>query len=350
MKHFSVLILFTAISLFFGMKSAYSIQLNGIEVPKDKFVVYIMVGHSNMAGRVSELDVSEHPRAWNYYIKDFGQNLPHHTWILAKDCIHKDFSGSGAGPCMPFLKKMVNEFPNYYFGVVENGNSGVECRQNYLKNNEAGTLDLYSEMVNALDTIKNSVTFGGIICMLGVAEACNAADSTCRKFSSDIALMVQQFRDTLGLPKLPFLMGGFERDGPSVKSDGKYWQIIDSQTNLVPSMVPVSGLIPSDSLAYFDRWHYTKSSYLIWTQRAVNIIKANRWFPAHQVDVFHYCTNTTGQPISATNRGSIICDALGKKIRPFYLSAPYSDKISPECSYIWSIKFSKNKQALSGPR
>ncbi len=296
---------------------------SGVVVPKEKFVVYVLIGHSNMVGRDPNLDTVPDPHAWNFFIADCCQNFPDHTWVPARDCIHMDFAGAGDGPSMHFLKKMAAEFPDYYFGVVNNANSGVQCRANYLKGNGAGSLDLFAEMAEALNLIKENVTFGGIICMLGVPEAVNAPESVCQSFSGDIALMVKEFRDTLGLPQLPFLMGAFERDGPAVQTTAPYWQIIDSQTNLVPSKVAISGLVPSDSLVYFDRWHYTYASYEIWTQRAVDTIEARHWYPAVAVSTVASSSRAVqGSATRRCNATSLATDALGRRaIVPFSAAA-----------------------------
>jgi hypothetical protein len=54
MKRVATLVPFLALCLFFGTKSVSSINLGGVEVPKDKFIVYIMIGHSNMSGLLSK--------------------------------------------------------------------------------------------------------------------------------------------------------------------------------------------------------------------------------------------------------------------------------------------------------
>jgi Carbohydrate esterase, sialic acid-specific acetylesterase len=317
---------------------------SGITVPKDKFIVYIMIGHSNMVGRESQLDTVVHPRAWNFFIKDYCQVQPDHTWIPARDCIHMDNVGAADGPCMHFLKKMVNEFPDYYFGVVENANSGVQCRANYQKDNGAGDLDLYSEMVTALDLIKGNVTFGGIVCMLGIPEAVLATDSVCTNFSNDIAIMVQQFRDTLRLPDLPFLMGGFERDAPEFKTTVSYSKLIDSQTNLVPGKVTVSAIIPSDSLAYTDRWHYTYPSYEIWTQRAVDIIKSHGWYPAPPVTAVRQLYTKTHLLLEKTIAPAMMTDALGRTMFSQKVPALFYGCFPPD--KFCRLLFSKRHAAL----
>jgi hypothetical protein len=327
-------------TLFCFSLSAQVTLPSGKVVPKNKFIVYIMIGHSNMVGRTSEMDTSADPRAWNFFITDCCQSMPNHEWAPARDCIHKDFGGSGGGPTMLFLKKMVKRNPDYYFGVVQNARSGMQCRANYFKNNGAGVSDLYSEMITALDLIKNKVTFGGIICMLGVVEAVGGHDSAvCKSFSNDIDTMVRNFRDTLGIPDLPFLLGEFERDAPRVPIDGKgFWEIVDSQTNCVPKKVPFSDLIPSDSLEYFDRWHYTWKSYDTWTDRAITLIERHGWFPLGSTSV---------KPLSATTFSffksdilpSVFFDALGR-------STLY--KAPCEGRGIRSILLIKNNKLLSG--
>jgi hypothetical protein len=339
LPHFAAVI-FLAIAVF---QAFPQVTLpNGITVPREKFIVYLTIGHSNMTGRTPELDTIVHPRAWNFFIADCCQNIPDHTWVPARDWIHMDFMGSGGGPDMHFLKKMVQKYPDYYFGILNNAQSGAQCRANYLKGNGSGDLDLFASMMSACEVLRGKVTFGGIICMLGVSEAVHCPDSVCRSFSNDIALMVKEFRDTLALPTLPFLIGGFERDAPEIKTQGPFWMVVDSQTNLIPSKVSYSAIIPSDNLAYFDRWHYTWDAYETWTQRAVDIIATHFWPPNGNNAVIYPAgfTRQPEMPIDISLRQSIVTDALGRK------TAGASKNAGSEDKRPFRILFSKSTKIL----
>src|SRR4051812_38251075 len=56
------------------------VNLGGVTVPKDKFVVFLFIGHSNMAGRdINHSDNVTDPRVWNYHWMSDKQ------WVLAKE-------------------------------------------------------------------------------------------------------------------------------------------------------------------------------------------------------------------------------------------------------------------------
>ena len=47
--------------------AARAITLGGSHVPRERFVVYLLIGHSNMAGRDGRrADTATHPRCWNF--------------------------------------------------------------------------------------------------------------------------------------------------------------------------------------------------------------------------------------------------------------------------------------------
>ena len=80
-------------------RPAAAITLGGIDVPKDKFIVFLAIGHSNMAGRVDDIDLETyqtHPRAWNFKFDD-GTD----AWLPAQPPVHRDVSWQrGGGPAM----------------------------------------------------------------------------------------------------------------------------------------------------------------------------------------------------------------------------------------------------------
>jgi hypothetical protein len=84
--------------------------LGGSDVAKDKFVVYLLIGQSNMAGMdYAHSDGVTHPKAWNW-------PLATKKWVPAKEPPNggktQGLSGNGeGGPGMPFLKGMAAAYP-----------------------------------------------------------------------------------------------------------------------------------------------------------------------------------------------------------------------------------------------
>jgi hypothetical protein len=119
-------------------------------------------------------------------------------------------------------------------------------------------------MLDALARIKGSVTLGGILCMLGVCDAYTKSAS--QQFRANMARTVKAFRDSLGEPSLPFLIGEFEDGGPPDNSH-PYWHIVQQEIDSIPGCMPYSAIVSSDSLTYRDLWHYDTGGIHTWAQR-----------------------------------------------------------------------------------
>ena len=278
------------LSLLFHVAPAEAILLNGTEVPKEKMVVYLLIGHSNMAGvDAGKSDPVVHPRCWNFPMKT-------KIWVPAaepKNAAKSGLSGNGsAGPGMPFLKGMAAAYPDYHFGVITNASMSATCRGENTGNNNSG-LDpsdnrywdstyLYVNIINAAKAVQNEVTIGGIMCMLGSVDATRTSEAVCRAFSDDVAELVRDMRRDLGLPNLPFLMGAYEAGStgsfsPSLPLPG----IIAAQTDLIPTKLPFSAVVDSKGIQMRDDHHYTGDvGQGEFAKRAIALIQSKNFFPS----------------------------------------------------------------------
>ncbi|HKP96043.1 MAG TPA: sialate O-acetylesterase [Fibrobacteria bacterium] len=267
----------------------HGVMLGGANVPKEKLVVYILIGHSNMAGiDLSHSDPVSVPHAWNYPVKT-------RQWVLAKEPVNNKaagLSGNGAaGPGMPFLKGMAAAYPDYYFGVVTNASLSSTCRGENTGNNSSG-LDpsdnrywdstyLYDQIITAAKAVQKEATLGGILCMLGTVEATRTNGTVCRAFSDDIASLARFFRRDLDMPQLPFIMGEYEAGATgSFAPTLPLPAIILEQIKLIPSKLPFSATVNSQGIRMLDDHHYTgNTGQQEWAKRAIAVIQANNWFP-----------------------------------------------------------------------
>ena len=75
------------LSLLMRVTPVEGVVLGGITVPKEKIVVYILIGHSNMAGiDLQKADDVSDPRCWNYPMKT-------KAWVPAKEPKGSKISG-----------------------------------------------------------------------------------------------------------------------------------------------------------------------------------------------------------------------------------------------------------------
>jgi hypothetical protein len=271
--------------------AAQALVLGGVNVPKEKVVVYLMIGHSNMAGMDgSHADGTAHPHGWTW------QMLSTKTWVPAKETPGTARNGLStgrgiAGPSMPFLKQMAAAYPDCYFGVVINASQSSTCRGENTGTNGSGIdpddnrywkgARLYEEIVTAAKAIQADVTLGGIVCMLGSVEATRTTEATCRNFSNDLAQLARDLRADLGNPKLPFLMGEYEQGASGDFTITRPMPaIIASEIRALPTKLDNSASIPSNGIQMLDDHHYTGNvGQVEFAKRTVAAIQSKGWFP-----------------------------------------------------------------------
>lgn len=271
--------------------SANALMLSGTNVPKDHIIVYLLIGHSNMAGDLPVgSDGVTAPRIWNY------QWFSNKQWVPAKETpgnLANGLSGKGeGGPGMPFLKGMATAYPAYNIGVVSNASLSATCRG--VNQGSSGSnlpndsnrywkgARLYNEILAAAKEVQANVTFGGLICMLGSVEATRTNDTVCRNFGNDIAQMVKDLRVDLGDPNLPFIMGEYEAGASGNFSLTKPWpKLVDSAIKTIPSILTLSATINSVGIAMADDHHYTVggNGEPEFARRVIAMIQTKKWFP-----------------------------------------------------------------------
>lgn len=239
-----------------------AIELGGKEIPREKFIVFILIGHSNMIGRNNDCDTITHPRAWNYKVDDDQDG-----WLPAQGPLFYDGKGQkenityvGCGPGMPLLKRLVKEFPAYHFGVIEYAWSGARVEQFQRWGN------IYRKLVPHLNDIKSDVTFGGILAMLGRMERDEPEG-----FAEEVREMVEDLRDVVDLPALPYFQ---QREGDYDRAARR----IQKEQERVAVIVPYSAIVktngPEDHTG-----HYNGEGEKRWANEVVDILLKRKWFP-----------------------------------------------------------------------
>jgi len=286
-----------------------AIALGGISVPKDHFVVYLGIGHCNFAGRNSTTaDTATNPHAWNYQWDSQGKSDT--QWVLAQEHNGGNSAGNTAlgyngltqrgvgGPSMPFLKGMVQQYPGYSIGMITNALSCATVRlvtgdtitgvplsdiDTYSK---AGGGNRYKEIIGLAQKVKNDVTFGGIVCMLGLTEVRDGTKAGVSTIKSDFVQMVSDMRSDLGLPNLPFLIGHYEMGATGVFSPtSPLGPIVVKAIDSLPAAIAYCDTVSDPggpqygSQYYRDDHHYTTLGQNLWAANAVACIIKHNWFP-----------------------------------------------------------------------
>ncbi|HEX2871386.1 MAG TPA: sialate O-acetylesterase [Polyangiaceae bacterium] len=251
-----------------GGLSGVTITLGGVNVPKEKAIAFIHVGHSNMAGQARTPQSSRayhmtetHPHAFMYH----AGSAP----TLAIE--PKTAGGPGAGPGTAMVKEAATAAPDYYFVSLGYGKPSAYCSQ-FLP----GAL-YYDELIAAPKAAKGRVTFGGIFIYLGITERHGSA-ADLNGFPDCINKLVTAIRTDIGEPNLPALMNDYEVDGSGEFAvTGAVATAIMPQIAKCPSVVSNFALVSADGVPMEDDHHFNFDGQRMWVQRAFQTMKDKGW-------------------------------------------------------------------------
>lgn len=313
MKNHGVTALFMA--AFFVCTTSAQVQIGDMVIPKERFICYILIGNSNMAGygdvlppdtlvfdggEVRNLDLDTvwnrtDPRLWSFNIQDQFNPGPHHEWIPAIGKIHIPADGpdDAYGPGMGFLKQMAYEYPDYYFGVLQVANNVNELKRHYVNNESGWGGTYYTQLKEALAAINNTVTFGGVLTQLGSFEIQLGASASIATWAQDSKVLAERIRADSKTPNLPYLEGGYEFGGTGAFNPGSgNAQALISQKASMPGLIPFCEVIPTEwskcnwqPMRYMsDDHHYSLKGQYRYDYEAVKLIKTKSWLPASPDD------------------------------------------------------------------
>jgi hypothetical protein len=252
--------------------SGVTINLGGVDVPKEHAIAFIHIGHSNMAGRASRPNGSRpfhfeetHPRAWLYH--------PGNPPELA---LEPNTAGDtrNAGPGTALVKEAAMlAAPDHYFISLGFGVPSAYCTQ-FLPSGL-----YYDQLIAGPLSIKDRVTFGGIFIYLGITERHgNEADRT--GFANCINELTTAIRNDVGAPDLPLLINDYEVEGTGEFAvGGEVANAIMPQIAKIPSTVTNSALVSAEGLGMQDNHHFNLDGHRVWVQRALTTMQDKGWFP-----------------------------------------------------------------------
>jgi Carbohydrate esterase, sialic acid-specific acetylesterase len=253
--------------------SGITININGTLVPKEKAIVFIHFGHSNMRGQAST-PASLHgffydtqPQLWVYQ----GSN----RFVLAKEeTAPEDTVMTTAGPGMALLRTAAAAAPSdYHFISIGRGN-GSSPSTEFLKGGV-----LYSAFMNRALELKGKVTFGGIFVMLGITERhLPTADQP--GYPARVKQIIADIRADLGEPNLPVLYCDYEMMATGdLAPTGVVGRVVLPLTRMLPGLIDKLVLVPTDGLEMQDDHHFDFAGHKLWSERAIMLMQSHGWFP-----------------------------------------------------------------------
>lgn len=258
-----------------------TVSINGTVVPKEKAIVILHLGHSNMAGRAKD------PASETSYFYDTDPHLWRYQaggiWTPAKEWLCPDGgtpgikpSNQGAGPGMALLRHALALAPDAYIVSIGQGKA-VELSGNCFSFRKGGIF--YETMMGPARELKGKVTFAGLFVMLSF-DARTDPRALNGGFLACLNNMAADYRTDLGEPNLPFVIGDYERGATGDLSPTCCGapQVI-AQLAQVETTIPNSFLIPTDGIPMQDDHHYNMTGHRIWADRAFAGMAAKGFLP-----------------------------------------------------------------------
>jgi hypothetical protein len=246
-----------------------SITINGMTIPREKAIVIVHFGHSNMEGKGEDpaslrpYFYTKVPRLWQYK----GNN----SFVEAVEPLSRR-SGTQAGPGMALLKAAIASAPSDYHFISIGRGVGSATSVDWSK----GGLH-YSSVVTLAQQLKGKVTFGVGAIMLGITER-HLPASQQNGFPDRLAKIVSDLRADLETPDLPIVHTDFEVEStgefaPTGAVSTKFRPMILS----LPSKVQRLEIVPTDGTGMEDDHHFNLEGHKLWADRAIKIVLDKNW-------------------------------------------------------------------------
>jgi Carbohydrate esterase, sialic acid-specific acetylesterase len=266
-----------------GLPPTGDLTVGGETLPRDKLLVVLHIGHSNMAGRATGPQdlrpyfFDENPRLWTYHFEDPIQGRGPLRFRLAIEPTAADpFTPPGAaGPGMALLHSTLARAPDAMVVSIGRGHSGRDLGS--CAAFQKGGL-LYRSFMLPAQRLKGRVTFVGLFTMLGATELEQGRDPS--RLSECLGQVASDVRDDLGEPALPLMVGDYEAGAtgdylPSLPGPAKVVASLEE----VPAKIDKAALIPTEDLPMEDDHHFNMLGHKLWAERALTIVKDRGWAP-----------------------------------------------------------------------
>jgi hypothetical protein len=256
--------------------STVGVTIGGRFVPREKAVVFLHIGHSDMAGRATgpaalrPFMFDPHPQLWIY------QRGGRFVQAREPNTAGDDASAGKSGPGMAILRTALERAPDAYMISIGHGHSGSTI--GFCPNFRKGR-PLYREYMDEALELKGKVTFGALFTMFGITEYHTGSQGLAT--TGDCILgIINEVRADLGEPELPLMVGDWNEGGEGMYSPGgAEGRVVRPQLRMLPQRDPRTALIPTAGLSMEDDRHLNMAGQKLWAERAFMIMGERGFLP-----------------------------------------------------------------------
>lgn len=229
-------------------------KASATETPQDpkQFHLFLLVGQSNMAGRgvVADEDRKTHPRVLMFDKEN--------RWVPAKDPLHFDKPGiAGVGLGKTFALDYAHDHPEVTVGLIPCavGGSSITAWKpgEYHRQTKSHPWD---DCLRRAKLALPNGTLKGILWHQGEGDS---GKSNAANYEANLLSLVARFREDLGAPQVPFLVGQLGQFPERPWTEGR--RMVDAAHRGLPNSVPNAAFVPSDGLTpKSDNVHFDSPS------------------------------------------------------------------------------------------
>jgi hypothetical protein len=250
--------------------SGPGVDIDGVRVPRDKAIVIVHFGHSNMQGHgVDPIELDPYffdtaPRLWAY--KGNGR------FTMAAEPTANMYRTHEAGPGMGLLRAAVATAPDDYHFISVGLGVGSATTVDWSK----GGL-YYDDYVNLIKELKGNVTFGAAVIMLGITDRHLPAAQQ-GGFTDRLVKIVSDLRADLGEPNLPVLHTAYEAEATGeLALAGPVGQFFSPLMENLPKRIMNCALVPTNGTGMEDDHHFNMAGQKLFADRAIQILIDKGW-------------------------------------------------------------------------
>jgi hypothetical protein len=253
---------------------ANAVSIAGTIVPREKAIVILHLGHSNMLGEAEGPDAlrpfffEPQPRLWSF--RGNGNFIPA-VEPTASGGRSRDTAGPGMGLLRAAAMRAAGDvhFISIGYGV------GSATSEDWQK----GALGHYERVMNLAVQLRGRVTFGAAVIMLGITDR-HLPLARQNGFAANVAKIAASIRADLGVPDLPILHTDYEMEATEdLSPDGEVGMRFIPQIRALPMQITRCALVPTDNLGMEDDHHFDMTGQKDWSDRAMQILVDRNWAP-----------------------------------------------------------------------
>lgn len=225
--------------------------------------IYLLIGQSNMAGRAEISKEDSQPIDRCLLFDDQSKWVPASNPLNRFSTIRKNLGMQKLNPGYSFAKAMLKWDKTATLGLVVNAKGGTKIEQ------WAKGTPFYNQAVSRTKEAMKDGELKGILWHQGEGNS-----SMPESYLPKLAKFIADLRKDLERPELPFVAGQIVGDEP-----------INQEVAKLNHLVPCTGVVSSEGLVAFDRWHFdAKSMKLLGERYAATMQMLHTVIPAIRID------------------------------------------------------------------